>query len=127
MPIYEYGCPNCRRKQSVLVRSFSATVSPVCENCGNTELIKLISTFAVVRSEEDLMKGYDSMDWLYDLDPDDPEGLKKIKEWSATHGVENESPYSPDNAYQDDLGDVGFGTSPMGGFDDGLHGDFHGW
>jgi hypothetical protein len=40
--------------------------------------------------------------------------------------VENDSPYSPANASQDDLGLPNFGDAPMGGFDDDLHGQLHG-
>ena len=126
MPIYEYRCASCRRKQSVLVRSFSSAVSPSCDGCGSVDMTRLISTFAILRSDQDLMKSYDSSDWISDLDPDDPEGLNKIKQWSQAHGVDNDSVFGPDNASQDYLGDLSFGGPPMGGFDEGLHSEMHG-
>lgn len=45
MPVYEYRCNSCRRRLSVFVRGFSASVSPVCEACGATEVTRLISKF----------------------------------------------------------------------------------
>jgi len=50
MPIYEYRCNNCRRRVSVLVRSFSSAVEPVCEHCGSRDLRRLLSRFTHVRS-----------------------------------------------------------------------------
>ena len=132
MPIYEYGCRSCRTRSSILVRSYDAPTDPACQHCGVSDIVKLVSGFAVIRSEEDLMSGHDQMDWLYDLDPDDPEGLQKIKDWSNKSGVPDDGPMGPDNVHQDDLGVPGFGPSPMmgpampGGLDDGAHGDFHG-
>lgn len=134
MPIYEYGCLSCRQKSSILSRSYNLPSDPTCQHCGGTDVAKLVSSFAVVRSEEDLMRGHDSMDWLYDLDPDDADGLKKIKEWSTKQGVDTGGPFGPENVQQDDLGVPGFGNgmmgpmpqdSMLGGFSN-EHADFHG-
>lgn len=46
MPIYEFFCPTCRQKVSVLCRSVSQTPQPKCSICGNVDLPRLISTFA---------------------------------------------------------------------------------
>ena len=126
MPIYEYGCRSCRTRSSILVRSYDAPTDPACQNCGASGIVKLVSGFAIIRSEEDLMSGHDQMDWLYDLDPDDPEGLQKIKDWSNKSGVQDDGPMGPDNVHQDDLGvrssllknyniDIGAGLGPLEG------------
>lgn len=52
MPIYEYRCQSCRRGFSLLIRSFSTQPSVVCPRCGGSDVRRLISSFAVVRSEE---------------------------------------------------------------------------
>ena len=50
MPIYEFFCPACQRKSSLLVRSVSASIEPRCSACGNTDLVRVVSTFALGKS-----------------------------------------------------------------------------
>ena len=54
MPIYEYRCSDCRRKMSQYVRSFSEASGVVCTNCGSDKLVRLFSTFAVVKTDQDV-------------------------------------------------------------------------
>jgi putative FmdB family regulatory protein len=56
MPVYEYRCENkkCRRKVSVLVRDFSGPGEVTCNFCGGRELTRLFSTFATVRTDQDI-------------------------------------------------------------------------
>lgn len=49
MPIYEYGCHDCRRRSSLLVRG-GATDEPACQHCGSRQVSRLISTFAFHKS-----------------------------------------------------------------------------
>ena len=49
MPIYEYGCQECRRRTSVLVRG-AADPEPICQHCGGRMLSRLISSFAFHKS-----------------------------------------------------------------------------
>jgi putative FmdB family regulatory protein len=49
MPIYEYGCHDCRRRTSLLVRG-SAEPDLICQHCGGTRLTRLISSFAFHKS-----------------------------------------------------------------------------
>ena len=77
MPVYEYGCPSCRRKSSIFVRSFSAEVSPACEHCGSTDVRRLFSRFAVHKSSG----GLDSLDddaALGGLDESDPRQMAQM-------------------------------------------------
>jgi putative FmdB family regulatory protein len=52
MPIYEYQCNDCRRRVSLLWRSFddAATREPICPSCGGKELTRLMSRVSVARS-----------------------------------------------------------------------------
>ena len=50
MPLYEFLCPKCNTRSSVLVRSMDQPFSAECPACGNTDLERLISTFAYHRS-----------------------------------------------------------------------------
>ncbi|RJQ39133.1 MAG: zinc ribbon domain-containing protein [Dehalococcoidia bacterium] len=50
MPIYEFYCPGCRRKVSVLSKSVSASSQSRCPDCGSRELKRLVTTFSYRRS-----------------------------------------------------------------------------
>jgi len=54
MPVYEYRCKNCRRKVSVLVKGFSGAGDVACNFCGGKDLTRLFSTFATVRTDQDI-------------------------------------------------------------------------
>jgi putative FmdB family regulatory protein len=49
MPVYEFFCPACRKKSSLLVRSASS-FEPRCSICGSTDVTRVISTFAYHKS-----------------------------------------------------------------------------
>jgi putative FmdB family regulatory protein len=46
MPIFEYKCGQCGHVMEVLQKSRTAE-KPTCENCGGSDLKKLLSGFAV--------------------------------------------------------------------------------
>ena len=50
MPIYEYRCSACGKRTSALLASYSSA-DPACPHCGKSELHRLVSTFATVRSD----------------------------------------------------------------------------
>jgi putative FmdB family regulatory protein len=80
MPIYEYRCQDCRRRTSVLWRSFSeAEVEPPqCAHCGSSNLVRLISRVAVLHSEESRLEDLADPSSLAGLDENDP---KSIARW----------------------------------------------
>lgn len=80
MPIYEYLCHDCRRRVSVLWRTFSEVEenTPQCPRCGGTNLTRLISRVAVVRSEESHLEDLADPSNLAGLDENDP---KSIARW----------------------------------------------
>ena len=51
MPIYEYRCASCGKHSSALLPTYSSP-DPACPHCGRSELKRLVSTFATVRSGE---------------------------------------------------------------------------
>lgn len=51
MPIYEYRCDECGKRSSALLATFSSA-DPVCLHCGKAALVRLVSTFATVRTSE---------------------------------------------------------------------------
>jgi putative FmdB family regulatory protein len=83
MPIYEYRCAACRRKVSVLTLRVSEEVSPVCEHCGSRDLTRLMSRFAMLRSDDARMDHLG--DDAADLDENDP---KSVARWMRKMGKE---------------------------------------
>ena len=73
MPLFEYRCEDCQRKFTLLVGMVAEAAKQECPRCGGTRLRKLISRFAVARSEDDIL---DSMADPASLgDPDDPRAM----------------------------------------------------
>jgi putative FmdB family regulatory protein len=48
MPIYEFGCPDCRRIFSFLSKRLNPERLPTCPRCGNKKLVKQVSSFAML-------------------------------------------------------------------------------
>ena len=85
MPIYEYRCTACRRKVTVLTLRASETVDPVCEHCGSRDLTRLMSRFAMVRSEESRLDDLADPSSLDGIDENDP---KSMARWMRKMGKE---------------------------------------
>jgi putative FmdB family regulatory protein len=130
MPIYEYRCPDCRRRVSLLFRSFSdIEEKPACPRCGGTNLIRKISRVAVVRSEDSRLDDLADPSTLGDLDEDDPKSIARwMRRMSAETGEEMpeefdevmdrlESGQSPEEI-EEAMPDLGEGLG--GGMDDML-------
>lgn len=49
MPIYEFACPKCRRIFSFLSKRLNPDRQPVCPKCGNSNLVKQLSSFAMLK------------------------------------------------------------------------------
>ena len=82
MPIYEYRCHDCKRRVSIFWRSFSDLENedavPHCPRCDGTNLTRLISRVAVVRSEEGRLDDLADPGMLAGLDEEDP---KSVARW----------------------------------------------
>lgn len=77
MPMYEYRCGQCRRRFTVFFRSFSTEKEVSCTSCGSADVSKLISTFAVLKSEERRMEDMGDPSMLGDLDESDPRSMAR--------------------------------------------------
>jgi putative FmdB family regulatory protein len=49
MPIYEFACPKCRRIFSFLSKRMNPERLPACPRCGNANMEKQLSRFAMTR------------------------------------------------------------------------------
>ena len=78
MPIYEYECQGCSRRVSLLVRSLSSQLSPRCPRCGSSELSRLMSRFATVKSEDARLESLADSSQYGDLDENDPQSVARF-------------------------------------------------
>ena len=85
MPIYEYRCGGCRKKVTVLTLRASETVDPVCEHCGSHDLTRLMSRFAMLRSDDDRLDDLTDPSALGGVDENDP---KSMARWMRKMGQE---------------------------------------
>jgi len=83
MPIYEYRCGGCGKKVTVLTLRVSEKVSATCDRCGSGDLRRLMSRFAMVRSDDARMDGLG--DDAAGLDENDP---KSVARWMRKMGKE---------------------------------------
>ncbi len=77
MPIYEYYCGDCRRRVSVFFRTFSdaSDAAAHCPNCDGSNLHRMVSRVAVLRSEESRMEAMDDPSFMAGLENEDPRAL----------------------------------------------------
>ena len=83
MPIYEYRCESCRRYHQQFVRSLATYQVPACPNCGKDSLRKLVSRFAVMKSEESRLDDLADPSSFGDLDENDP---RSVARWARKMG-----------------------------------------
>ncbi|HVN84455.1 MAG TPA: zinc ribbon domain-containing protein [Candidatus Binatia bacterium] len=85
MPIYEYRCRKCGKRFSVLTLRVSETPKPECSKCGSTTADRLLSRFAMPKSEDARMDAMADPSNLGDLDEKDP---KSVARWMRKMGKE---------------------------------------
>ena len=72
MPLYEYHCQTCRRRFTLLVRTFEPPHAPPCEYCHSPATERLVSRVALLRSDESRMQALADPSNLAGLDESDP-------------------------------------------------------
>jgi putative FmdB family regulatory protein len=85
VPIYEYHCPNCRKRVSLFIRSISNPGTPACPRCGGQGLERLMSRFSRVRSEDARLDAMADPSSFGDLDENDPASVAR---WAKKMGKE---------------------------------------
>jgi putative FmdB family regulatory protein len=85
MPIYDYRCAACGRRASLYYQTFSAAAAavPVCPHCSSTELSRLVSRVAVLKSEESRLDDLADPSSFGDLDENDPRSMAR---WARKMG-----------------------------------------
>jgi putative FmdB family regulatory protein len=85
VPLYEYQCTACRKRVTVLTLRVGEEVHPTCDRCGSTALERLMSRFAMPRSEEARLDALSDPSTLGGLDENDP---KSVGRWMRRMGGE---------------------------------------
>ena len=89
MPIYEYGCYDCKKRVNVFFRTFSETTTKkaACPRCGGNNMKRLVSKVAFVRSEESRLENMTDPGSLAGLDENDPKSMARwMKKMSSEMG-----------------------------------------
>src|SRR5215203_5393757 len=94
MPIYEYRCQHCGRKQSIFWRSLSAVneAGAKCERCGSNKLTRLMSKVRVVRAGRSEPAGGNDdamLDEMSNIDENDPRALGRFMRKMAAESGED--------------------------------------
>ena len=121
MPIYEYECARCHKRTSVLTLRVSEKVDAVCRHCGSDKLNRLMSRFAMPRSEEARLDALADPSNFGDLDEKDPKSVARFMKRMGQEAGEDLSGPEFDEAI-DELergGDLG-GDDDTGGPDEDL-------
>jgi putative FmdB family regulatory protein len=85
MPIYEYRCADCNARFQKLVQGFRDPPGLLCPRCQSTQVARLVSRFATVKSEEARMEALADPASLAGLDENDP---RSIARWAKQLGKE---------------------------------------
>jgi len=85
VPIYEYRCRKCARRFSVLTLRASEKAMPVCDRCGSKSAERLMSRFAMPKSEEARLDSLSDPSSLSGLDENDP---RSVARWMRKVGRE---------------------------------------
>ena len=123
MPIYEYECARCHKRTSVLTLRVSEKVEATCRHCGSDRLKRLMSRFAMPRSEEARLDALADPSNFSGIDENDPKSVARLmKRMGKEMGEEAAGPEF-DEAIEElekggDLG--GDGDDGSGGSDDEL-------
>jgi putative FmdB family regulatory protein len=118
VPIYEYRCDKCRRLTSILTTRVSEKVEAVCSHCGGTKMSRLMSRFAMPRSEESRIESLADPSKMGDVDENDPKSVARMmKRMGQEMGDEFNGPEF-DQAVEElesggDLGDDGSGDDDL--------------
>lgn len=78
MPIYEYVCKDCGKRNSFLILKIGGPFEEKCRKCGSSNLTRIMSRFAAVRSEESRLESLADPSKWGDLDENDPKSMVKF-------------------------------------------------
>lgn len=120
MPIYEYRCAPCQRRVQVLTLRVSERPQPICDRCGNRDLERMPSRFAVARSEESRLDALSDPSQLAGVDENDPRSVARwMRRMSKEIGDEAAGPELDEMIDELESGGGSLDGDSDGGFVDG--------
>jgi putative FmdB family regulatory protein len=78
MPIYEYRCLDCGKRNSLLVLSINNPPPLTCRHCRSAQLERIMSRFAAPKSEEARLEALADPGKFGDLDENDPKSMAEF-------------------------------------------------
>ena len=93
MPIYEYRCPTCGLRQSILFRTYAVSPELKCRRCGGSGLRKLVSAFYAVKSEDARLDSLADPGNFGDVDENDP---RSVARWARRMASETGEDLGPE-------------------------------
>ena len=114
MPIYEYRCRKCQKRFSVLTLRVSERVVAECPKCGGRAADRLMSRFAMPKSEDARLDALADPSSIGDLDAEDP---KSVGRWMRKMGREMGDEFGGEDM-DEMLDEVERGSDDDGGGDD---------
>ena len=106
MPIYEYRCDRCRRRNSFFVRGFTPPLELQCSFCGATALSRIYSPIARLRAEEDHLEKLADPSSFADVDENDPRSVARWAKRMSREMGEDLGPEFDDMVEQMEVGKV---------------------
>ena len=83
MPLFDYKCSECAKRFTLLMGVVAEQPDEKCPHCGSESVNRLISRFARVRSEDDVLDSLADPSKMGDLD--DP---RQLQTWMKRMGKE---------------------------------------
>jgi putative FmdB family regulatory protein len=117
LPIYEYRCKACGRRSQIFFRSFSSVEEAHCPHCQSTDVGRIPSRVATVKSESSYQDFLTDPSNFEGVDYDDP---KSVAQWAQKIGEAAGVDVGPE--YQEMMQEIqqgdGGGDADFGGTDD---------
>jgi putative FmdB family regulatory protein len=110
MPIYEYICKKCRKRAALFVRGMTREQSPVCEQCGSPEMVRIMSRFSAPKSDESRLESLADPSRWGGVDDKDPKSIANfVRKMGSEMGEEvsrDEIDQMADEAAREAGGDI---------------------
>lgn len=78
MPIYEYLCQDCNKRNAILTLNPHRLDSVLCRHCGSPKMNRLLSRFSAPKSEEARLESLADPANLGGLDESDPRSMARL-------------------------------------------------
>ena len=117
MPIFEFGCRTCRKKTTALVLVRTRIGEVRCTHCGGADLVKLVSRFAMPKSEEARLDALADPTSFAGVDENDPQSVAQfMKKMGSEMGEDLGDDF--DQALEQEMSDGGNDDGFAGGDDE---------